>query len=202
MKAELTLDVESVVRARLGDSVTFLSRLLETQMSSIVAAGRLLAQTISGGKKILFCGNGGSAADSQHLATEFVVRLSASFVRPALAAIAITTDSSLLTACANDFGFEQIFERQVEALGKPGDALVGITTSGRSKNVVRALAKARELGLKTVLLSAGDGADCAPLADVAVLAPAAKDPGLIQECHIATGHVLAELVERLACGRT
>jgi D-sedoheptulose 7-phosphate isomerase len=105
-----------------------------------------------------------------------------------------------MTACSNDFGFDHVFERQVEALGKPGDVLLAITTSGKSKNCVLALHKARALGLRSILLSAGSGADCAPLADVRVLVPA-QDTGHIQEAHIATGHIIVEIVERLACGR-
>jgi D-sedoheptulose 7-phosphate isomerase len=193
-------DLASVVRTRLADSARTLSRLGETQLDAIVAAGALCGAAIQAGNKVLLCGNGGSAADSQHIATELVVRLSSAFPRGALAAIALTTDSSLLTACANDFGFEHIFERQVEALGKKGDVLIAITTSGKSKNCVLALLKARELGLKTILLSAGTGAECAALADAKVLVPA-TDTGHIQEAHIATGHILCEMVERVACGR-
>lgn len=193
-------DAASVVRTRLAESARTLARLAETQLDAIVAAGTLCAEAIRAGNKVLFCGNGGSAADSQHLATELVVRLSSVFPRGALAALALTTDSSLLTACANDFGFEHVFERQVEALGKPGDVLIAITTSGKSKNCVLAMHRARALGLKTVLFSAGTGAECASLADASVLVPA-TDTGHIQEAHIATGHVLCEIVERLACGR-
>jgi D-sedoheptulose 7-phosphate isomerase len=191
-------DPASVVRTRLAESARTLSRLAESQLDAIVAAGTLCAEAIRAGNKVLFCGNGGSAADSQHLATELVVRLSSAFPRGPLAAIALTTDSSLLTACANDYGFQHVFERQVEALGKPGD--VAITTSGKSPNCVLALEKARERGLRSILLSAGTGADCARLADVKVLVPA-TDTGHIQEAHIATGHVVAEIIERIVCGR-
>src|SRR5581483_8578421 len=200
MEQRLPVDAASVVRTRLADSAKTLARLAETQLDAIVAAGTLCADAIRAGNKVLFCGNGGSAADSQHIATELVVRLSSVFPRGPLAGIALTTDSSLLTACANDFGFDHVFERQVEALGKPGDVLVTISTSGRSKNCVLALQKARALGLKTVLFSAGTGGDCAALAHASVLVPA-TDTGHIQEAHIATGHIVAEIVERLACGR-
>jgi D-sedoheptulose 7-phosphate isomerase len=192
--------VASVVRTRLADSARTLARLAETQLDAIVAAGTLCAEAIRSGNKVLLCGNGGSAGDAQHLATEFVVRLSSVFPRGALAAIALTTDSSLLTACANDFGFEHVFERQIEALGKAGDVLIAISTSGKSKNCVLALQRARALGVKTVLLSAGSGAECAAHSDVKVLVPA-TDTGHIQEAHIATGHIIAEIVERVACGR-
>ncbi len=196
-----SVDAEAVVRGRLTESARTMERLVAAETPAIAQAGRVLADAIRSGNKILFCGNGGSAGDSQHIATELVVRLTSAFVRPALAAIALTTDTSLLTACANDFGFDFVFSRQVEALGRPGDVLVGISTSGKSKNVLIAMQKARELGMKNVLLSAGTGADCAALADAKVLVPA-KDTGHVQECHIAIGHVLCELIERLACGRT
>jgi D-sedoheptulose 7-phosphate isomerase len=191
---------ESVVETRLRESARTLERLAEAQGDAIAAAGRLCAAAVLAGNKILLCGNGGSAADSQHIATELVVRLSSVFERGPIAAIALTTDSSLLTACSNDYGFEHIFERQVEALARAGDVLITITTSGKSKNCVLAMKKARALGVKTVLLSAGTGTDCAPLADAPILVPA-TDTGHIQEAHIATGHILAEIVERLARGR-
>ena len=191
---------EDVVVQRLTESARTKERLLETQQAAIVSAGRVLAEAVGAGKKVLWCGNGGSAADSQHLSTELVVRLSGEFERPAVASLALTTDTSLLTACANDYSFAQIFARQVEALGQPGDVLVGITTSGNSPNVLAALEEAGRRGLKRVLLSAGEGGACVAHADAAVLVPSAVTSH-IQECHIAVGHVLCELVERLACGR-
>ena len=192
---------QELVQRHLTESIRTKERLLTSAAASMVAAGELLAEAIRSGHKVLFCGNGGSAADSQHLATELVVRLSSEFERPALAAIALTTDTSLLTACANDYGFEHVFERQVEGLGRAGDVLVGISTSGRSPNVVRALKKAQELGMGRVVFSAGDGDACAALADVSILVPS-DTTSHIQECHLTVGHILCELVERLACGRT
>jgi D-sedoheptulose 7-phosphate isomerase len=189
------------VRGYLQESARTKERVVEACSEQVLAAGQLMAEAITAGHKILFCGNGGSAADSQHLATELVVRLSSEFEREALAAIALTTDTSLLTACANDYGFDRVFSRQVAGLGRPGDVLIGITTSGRSKNIALALQAAQERGLKRIVLSAGDGDVCARLADVSVLVPS-KVTSHIQECHIAIGHILCELVERLACGRT
>jgi D-sedoheptulose 7-phosphate isomerase len=200
MNTRVDPDLASVVRTRLAEAARTFERLADTQLDAVVAAGTLCAEAIRAGNKVMLCGNGGSAGDSQHIATELVVRLSSVFPRGALAAIALTTDTSLLTACANDFGFDHIFERQIEALGKQGDVLIAITTSGKSKNCVLALQKARALGLKTVLLSAGTGADCAALADAKVLVPS-TETGHIQEAHIATGHILCEIVERVACGR-
>src|SRR5438046_9756235 len=123
----------------------------------IVAAAELIAQAVRGGGKVLLCGNGGSAADCQHMATEFVSRLTKSCERPGLPAIALTTDTSFLTAFANDCGFDGVFERQVQALGRPGDVLVGISTSGTSPNVVLAVKHARGAGLSAVVLTVAGG---------------------------------------------
>lgn len=194
------MNPQDVFAAHLRESIRTKERLLAECGPATEAAGRLMAEAVAAGRKVLFCGNGGSAADSQHFATELVVRLSSAFERPALAALALTTDSSLLTACANDYSFEEVFARQVEGLGQVGDVLVGISTSGKSENVRRALERARARGLRTVLLAGGDGGTCKPLADAAVVVPS-KVTAHIQECHLALGHILCELVERLACGR-
>jgi D-sedoheptulose 7-phosphate isomerase len=141
----------------------------------------------------MFCGNGGSAADSQHLAAEFTGR----FVRDRrpLAAIALSTDTSALTSIANDYAFEEIFERQVDALGRPGDCLVGISTSGNSGNVLRAFAAARRHGMTTIGLLGRDGGRLAPLSDVRIVVPSITT-ARIQEAHIFIGHNLCALVER------
>ena len=190
---------EVVVR-HLQESARTKERLAAEGTAAIVAAAERLAAAVRGGGKVLFCGNGGSAGDCQHIATELVVRLTSKFERPAIAAIALTTDTSLLTACANDYGYDRVFSRQVEALGRPGDVLVAITTSGKSPNVRLAMEQARAQGVATVLLSAGDGGPCAAFADTAVLVPA-RETSHIQESHIAIGHILCELVERLAFAR-
>ena len=152
---------------------------------------------LSAGKKIVFFGNGGSAADSQHLATELVVRYKTN--RAPLAAIALTTDSSLLTAAANDFGYDTIFECQIRALGKPGDLAVGITTSGTSANVVRALQAARETGMVAAALTGRGGGDLPGLADPVVMVPSTTI-AWIQEMHIMIGHMLCDVLEQ-TCGR-
>ena len=128
--------------------------------------------TVLDGGRILLCGNGGSAADSQHLAAEFVSTLTVDNRRPAIAAIALTTDTSILTAIANDFGFEDVFARQVEALGREGDVLIGISTSGNSADVLRAFEQAQAQGLHTIALTGEDGGALAPIADVAIRVPA------------------------------
>ena len=152
---------------------------------------------LSAGNKIVFFGNGGSAADSQHLATELVVRYKTN--RAPLAAIALTTDSSLLTAGANDFGYDTIFECQVRALGKPGDMAIGITTSGTSANVIRALQAAREIGMVAAALTGRGGGDLPGLADPLVMVPSTTT-ARIQEMHIMIGHMLCDVLEQ-TCGR-
>ncbi len=146
----------------------------------------------SGGKILLF-GNGGSAADAQHIAAEFVIRYHQD--RKPIAAIALTTDTSALTACGNDLGYESLFARQVEALGRPGDVAVGISTSGRSGNVLAALRQARALGMKVTGLAGGDGGEMARLCDSIVIVPS-RVTARIQEMHIMIGHMLCKALER------
>jgi D-sedoheptulose 7-phosphate isomerase len=157
-----------------------------------------VAQTaLSGGHKIMFLGNGGSAADAQHLAAELVVRYKVN--RAPLAAIALTTDSSLITAGANDFSFDTIFECQVRALGQPGDLAIGISTSGKSANVNRALLAAREIGVTPAALAGKGGGDLVGLADPLLVVPS-NSTARIQEMHIMIGHMLCDVLEQ-TCGR-
>jgi D-sedoheptulose 7-phosphate isomerase len=169
-------------------------RLVAEQSGQVAAAARLLASTLKVGGKILLFGNGGSAADAQHLAAEFVNRFR--IERPPLAALALTTDTSILTSIANDYDFLEVFAKQVRALGRPGDAALGLSTSGNSANVVRALEVARRLGLKTLALSGGDGGPVAAAAELAIVVPSKSTPR-IQEVHITIGHVLCDLVDFL-----
>lgn len=152
-----------------------------------------IGAALRGGGKLLTAGNGGSAGDAQHIAGEFVVRLM--YDRAPLAAIALTTDSSVLTAAGNDYGFERAFERQVRALGRPGDALLAISTSGNSPNMLRALEAARAGGLVTLGFGAGTGGAMAPLCDHLFLAPTAET-ALAQQVHIIAAHIVCGLVER------
>ena len=153
----------------------------------------LIVTSLRAGGKLLIAGNGGSAGDAQHIAAEFVVRLM--YDRAPLAAVALTTDSSILTAGGNDYGFEQVFERQVRALGRPGDVFLGISTSGHSPNVVRALEAARETGVVTLGFSGGDGGRMRDLCDGLFLAPA-KATALVQQAHLVAAHVICALVEQ------
>lgn len=164
-------------------------------LPDLLRAVEFTAEALKQGKKLLICGNGGSAADSQHLAAEFVGRLSAQFTRRAWPAIALTTDSSSLTAIGNDYGFDRIFARQVEALGQPGDVLVALSTSGNSPNVLEAVESARLSDLRVVVLTGGSGGALAHLADVAIVVPSGNGQH-IQEAHLTLYHLLCALVER------
>src|SRR6202000_958539 len=147
--------------------------------------------SLRGGGKLMFCGNGGSAADAQHLATEMLIRLRPKSERPAIAALALTLDPAMLTACGNDYGYDRVFERPLRGLGRRGDVLFGITTSGRSPNVVKALAAARAMRIVTVGLLGGTGEPAIGLCDHVLLVPD-KETARIQECHIALGHAVLE----------
>ncbi len=164
----------------------------EQCIPSLLEAADLIAASMKNGGKLLICGNGGSAADSQHMAAEFVSRLRIDRPRAALSAIALTTDTSFLTAYSNDEGYEGVFARQVEAHGKKGDVLLGITTSGTSKNILRAFEEAKKKGVVTVALTGPKGlkadADC-------VIAVPGEDQQCTQEAHLAVEHIICELVE-------
>ncbi|MFZ0420903.1 MAG: D-sedoheptulose 7-phosphate isomerase [Candidatus Sulfotelmatobacter sp.] len=157
-----------------------------------------MTRAILAGKKVFWCGNGGSAADSQHLAAELMGRFQRE--RCALPSIALTTDTSILTAIANDYGYERVFQRQVEALCSRGDVLVGISTSGSSKNVCAALQTARQIGAFTVAFTGQGGGEIAAMAAVALCIPS-KDTARIQEAHILCGHMICNWVERSVCER-
>lgn len=154
----------------------------------------VVADQLAAGGKLMLCGNGGSAADAQHLAAELLVRLRSHVNRAPLPGITLATDTSTLTACGNDYGFEEVFVRPLLALGRPGDLLLGLTTSGRSPNVVKALAAARERGIGTLGFLGGAGTPALEQCDLALLVPSFHTAH-IQEVHIAAGHVLIELVE-------
>jgi D-sedoheptulose 7-phosphate isomerase len=174
------------------ESAALKDRVARELSATIARAGDLFVESLRAGGKLLFFGNGGSAADAQHLAAEFVGRYAAE--RAPLPAIALTTDSSALTAIGNDYGFDQVFVRQIRALGRRGDVAIAISTSGRSRNVIVGVEAAREAGLTTIALTGGDGGNLAPIVDVAIVVPSTAT-ARIQECHIAIGHVLCEYVE-------
>lgn len=159
-------------------------------------AARMIADALQAGGKLMLCGNGGSAGDSQHLAAEFVATLDHRRPRAGLAALALTTDTSFLTAYANDFGYEGVFSRQVETLGNEGDVLIGISTSGNSANVVAACGAAREMGIKNIAMTGEDGGKLADHANILLAVPSSVTMH-IQESHIALGHVITLAVEKL-----
>jgi D-sedoheptulose 7-phosphate isomerase len=162
-------------------------------LGNIESIAYLLAQTLISGGTLFWCGNGGSAADSQHMAAELVGRFKKN--RRALRSLALTTDTSILTCVANDYDYESIFSRQVEAMGRQGDVLIGISTSGDSVNVIRAFEVAKSAGIKTVALLGKDGGKCKVVADDALIIPS-QNTARIQEAHILIGHVLCELIEK------
>jgi D-sedoheptulose 7-phosphate isomerase len=166
--------------------------LLEDSLDSINRSAEMICEAVGNGGKVLLCGNGGSAADAQHIAAEFVGRYESE--RRALPSIALTTDTSALTALSNDYGFEHVFRRQVEALASEGDVLVAISTSGNSKNVIEAMMKAREMGCRIVGLTGVQGNKFAALCDECVLVPSART-ARIQEAHITIGHIWCEYVD-------
>ena len=183
---------EQAVRLVAAESVALKQRFFEANAGLLVAAGRRMAESLRGGGRVLAFGNGGSAADAQHLAGELVGRFRRD--RAALSAIALTTDSSVVTAIGNDMGYDSVFRRQVEAHGRPGDVAVGITTSGRSPNVVQALQLARERGLVTMGLTGGGGGRLAGAVDYLIDVPH-TETARIQEVHVMVVHVLCQIVE-------
>ena len=190
---------QPAIKGHLLESADVTRQTAELCASDIERAARMIAESLGKGGRVLVCGNGRSAAGCQHIAGEFTSLLSREFVRPALSAIALTTDTSFLTASANDFGFEGVFARQVEALGRRGDVLVAISTSGNSANVVRAVERARELGIFTIALTGAHGGRVAECVDASVRIPSA-DVQHVQETHAVIGHVLCWVAERLLFG--
>ena len=187
-------DGASRIRADIEAARDLLAAMAEdTALQECVAAvARSCESALRSGGKVLFCGNGGSAADAQHLAGEFVSRFH--FDRQPLAAVALTTDTSVLTAIGNDYGYERVFERQVRGLGRAGDVLVGISTSGRSRNVLLALEAARDLGMVTVVMTGAQAPELEGRVDWCIRIPSRSTPK-IQEGHIVLGHALCALVE-------
>ncbi|MGB7063256.1 MAG: D-sedoheptulose 7-phosphate isomerase [Candidatus Zixiibacteriota bacterium] len=184
-----------LIQKEIQESIELKNLVKEELSEKIVEVAHALAQCITNGGKLLLCGNGGSAADAQHLAGELVVRLSSDYTRSALPAINLSSNDYVLTACANDFGFEQVFSRQIEALGKPEDLLLCISTSGNSPNLITAANKAKEKKMKTVGLLGRDGGKLKALSDLSIIVPSKNTPR-IQEIHIFVCHILCELVEK------
>ena len=191
--------MKNIVRRQLAQSIATLQAVQDTPAihDTMLEIGRLTADSMKSGGKLLVAGNGGSAADAQHLVAEFVVRLTVN--RAALRAVALTTDTSILTAAGNDYGYDYVFSRQVEALGQRGDVFLGISTSGNSANVIRATEAARKLGMVTIGFSGNGGGAMKELCDYNVVVPSDVTMN-IQESHLALEHIFVMLVERFTFG--
>ncbi len=190
-----TFDPRALIEKHLRESIAVKEAVLRTASDRILQVSERIAHAFKQGRVLYLCGNGGSAADAQHFAAEFVSRLTQDFERPALPAIALTTDTSFITAFANDCGYEGIFARQIEAFGKPGDIFFGISTSGGSKNVMRGAEEAKRKGLTVISLIGASGA-LEALSDLTITVPS-RVTQYIQESHIAIEHLICAIVERL-----
>lgn len=188
-------DRQQFILSSLQESADTKRRMASQLAASLSQAIDVVKEALGNGRKVLLCGNGGSAADAQHLATEMVIRLSPAIRRPGLPAIALTTDTSTLTAGANDIGYDNVFARSVEALGQEGDVLIGISTSGQSESVNRAFRKAREKKMKTIGFLGKDGGAAKALVDLALIVPS-DDTQRIQEGHITMGHIIFQRTEQ------
>jgi len=189
------MNIEQFMTRELHESARVKEATITACVTDVQKAVELIIASLRNRGKLLLFGNGGSAADAQHLAAEMVIRLSHDIIRPGLPAISLATDSSIMTAGGNDIGFENVFARQVEALAHPEDILLAISTSGNSGNILRALKKAKEKNVKSIGLLGGDGGKCKELVDIAIIVPT-KNTQRIQETHITLGHIIIELVER------
>ncbi len=178
----------------LDDAVKAFTRTIDLEIDKVIEASEIIASSLNAGNKLIFFGNGGSAADSQHLAAEFVNRFQ--MERRPLPALALTTDTSVLTAISNDYDFTLVFSKQIEALVKEGDVAIGISTSGTSPNVIKGLVSARMLGAKTIAFTGRDISQTKHLCDI-VLSVSSADTPRIQEVHIFLGHVICGLVEKM-----
>jgi D-sedoheptulose 7-phosphate isomerase len=182
----------SLALSSIQKSIETKQRLSMECLDDIIEMAHIIATALRQGRKVAFFGNGGSAADAQHISAELVGKFKK--VRPPLRALALTTNTSILTAIANDFNFDEVFSRQVQASLEKGDIAVGISTSGRSKNVILGVQEATRIGAKTIALTGGDGGQLASLCDHKVIVPS-NDTQRIQECHIMIGHVVCELID-------
>ena len=186
--------IQSLIRSSIESTRDTISAVLEDEalLQNLEKAGMLCVDALKSGKKVMLAGNGGSAADSQHIAAELVSRLN--YDRPGLAAVALTTDTSALTAIGNDYGYERVFARQLEAIGQQGDVLIALSTSGNSPNILQALESARKRGLTTIGFTGKTGGKMVGQCDILLAMPSAHTPH-IQECHIMFGHIICQIIE-------
>lgn len=188
--------MRDIIKDVLLESIQVKEEILRTKTGQILELSELILECLKKNGKVLLFGNGGSASDAQHIAAELVGRFKKD--RTALAAISLTVNTSVLTAIANDYGYETVFSRQIEALGQKNDVAIGISTSGKAKNVALGIKQAKKMGIKTVALTGGDGGELAKLADVSLVVPS-QVTARIQEAHITIGHIICELIEQTLC---
>ncbi len=189
------MDKKKFINESLRESSEVKLLMEEKCSEDIINAVDLIVDSFKAGKKLLLCGNGGSASDAQHIAAEFMIRLAHDLERPAIPAIALTTNHSILTAGGNDIGFENVFAREVEGLGTEDDVLLAISTSGNSENIIRAIDKAKEKGMKVIAFLGGTGGKCKTKVDIPIIIPSINTQR-IQEGHITVAHIICELVEK------
>jgi len=189
-------NISKKIENLLNDSISVKKDIINNQISTIEKISQIILNAFKKGNKLLIFGNGGSAADSQHIAAEFIGRFQKE--RKGLPAVALTTNTSTLTCLSNDYGFEFVFVRQIESLGEKGDVALGISTSGKSKNIISAFKKAKELGLTTVALTGKDGGDLPSICDLSLIV-SSSNTARIQEAHITIAHIICELVEDGVC---
>ncbi|RJO64339.1 MAG: SIS domain-containing protein [Candidatus Omnitrophota bacterium] len=188
--------MRDIIKDSLLESIQVKEDLLHTGITEIMEIADIVIECLKKGGKVIFFGNGGSASDSQHLAAELVGRFKKD--RRPLPSIALTTNTSILTALANDYGYDIVFAKQIEALGSVNDVAIGISTSGKAKNVIQGIKQAKKMGIKTVVFTGGDGGELAKLADTAMVI-SSTNTARIQEVHITLGHIICELVEQALC---
>ena len=188
------MDKKKFINESLTESSETKLKIIDECSEDIISASELIIDAFRNGNKLLLCGNGGSAADCQHIAAELVIRMSHKIKRPALPAIALTTDTSYLTAGGNDIGFENVFARGVEGLGSAGDVLLAISTSGNSGNVIKAVEMAKSKSMKTIGFLGGNGGMLKPLVDIPIVMPS-SNVQRIQEGHITVAHIICEIIE-------
>ena len=189
------MEHDTLIQSQIEDSIRVKAQLLPSLLPNIKAAGKVLVDSLKGDGILYFAGNGGSSCDASHIAAELVIRYKSGNERKAIPAIALNSDQAVLTACANDYGYEFLFQRQLQAFGKSKDVFIGLTTSGNSKNIILAVEEAKKNGMKVVLLLGGDGGKLKGKANVEIIIPSSVT-ARIQESHILIGHILCSIIEK------
>ncbi len=189
------MDYKQLIENQIQDSIAVKQNLIPLLLNDIQKAGEILVRSLQADGTAFFCGNGGSSCDASHIAAELVVRYKSGNERKAIPALALNADQAVITACSNDYGYEYVFQRQVQAFGKPKDVFVGLTTSGNSQNIILAVEEAKKIGMKTILLLGGTGGKLKSVADCEIIVPS-KTTARIQESHILIGHILCSIIEK------